>query len=169
MTFNYLPVGIFRVYDHDDHFITTSYVAALTGSITGLSRIPWTIKPVWAMLSDGVPLFGYRRKSYIVLGSFLCTLSCVVLGEKVKLENIRLSMITTMMQLKFTFDFTLLRSVDLQVFMDIATFSVLVASCFFTQLDLRFVTFTEHSQTIDVPHNILSFYPTQLLAWTNDT
>ncbi|RHY12367.1 hypothetical protein DYB25_004214 [Aphanomyces astaci] len=29
--------------------------------------IPWGIKPVYGILSDSLPLFGYRRKSYLVL------------------------------------------------------------------------------------------------------
>jgi Na+/melibiose symporter-like transporter len=36
-----------------------------------LSRIPWLIKPVYGLLSDSVPLFGRRRKSYFVLAAFL--------------------------------------------------------------------------------------------------
>lgn len=28
--------------------------------------LPWTIKPLYGFLSDGLPLFGYRRKSYLV-------------------------------------------------------------------------------------------------------
>src|SRR5689334_17819466 len=32
--------------------------------------IPWVIKPLWGAISDFVPLFGYRRRSYLVLASF---------------------------------------------------------------------------------------------------
>lgn len=35
--------------------------------LTGLSSIPWMIKPLYGFLSDAVPLFGYRRRSYLVL------------------------------------------------------------------------------------------------------
>jgi len=38
-------------------------------------RLPWTIKPVWGILSDSYTLFGYKRKSYLFLTaliSFLC-------------------------------------------------------------------------------------------------
>lgn len=35
--------------------------------LTGLSGIPWMIKPVYGFISDSVPLFGYRRRSYLVL------------------------------------------------------------------------------------------------------
>jgi MFS family permease len=36
-----------------------------------LSTIPWVIKPVYGLLSDFVPLFGRRRKSYFLLTSGL--------------------------------------------------------------------------------------------------
>ena len=33
--------------------------------------LPWTIKPLYGVLSDFVPLAGYRRKTYLILGSSL--------------------------------------------------------------------------------------------------
>lgn len=45
---------------------TTAYLSVLT--------IPWMIKPLYGLISDFVPLFGYRRKSYLIL---LNTLSAV--------------------------------------------------------------------------------------------
>ena len=44
----------------------------------GITTAPWIIKPVWGMCSDCLPLFGYRRKSYLILWgivSFLCWLA----------------------------------------------------------------------------------------------
>ena len=38
-----------------------------------LSTIPWVIKPVYGLLSDFVPLFGRRRKSYFLLTSALAS------------------------------------------------------------------------------------------------
>lgn len=38
---------------------TTEYLAILT--------IPWVIKPLYGLVSDFIPLFGYRRKSYLFL------------------------------------------------------------------------------------------------------
>ncbi len=32
-------------------------------------NIPWIIKPVYGLVSDFVPLFGYRRKSYLVIAN----------------------------------------------------------------------------------------------------
>jgi MFS family permease len=31
--------------------------------------LPWIIKPLWGAISDFVPLFGYRRRSYLVLAN----------------------------------------------------------------------------------------------------
>ncbi|MBI2108924.1 MAG: MFS transporter [Parcubacteria group bacterium] len=36
-----------------------------------LVTIPWMIKPLYGFLSDSVPIFGYRRKSYFFIASFL--------------------------------------------------------------------------------------------------
>jgi MFS family permease len=38
----------------------------ITGFIT-LFNLPWIIKPLYGLISDFVPLFGYRRKSYLLL------------------------------------------------------------------------------------------------------
>lgn len=55
----------------DDLHVGPSLLAKTTGVIAA----PWIIKPLWGMISDCFPLFGYRRKSYIILWgivSFLC-------------------------------------------------------------------------------------------------
>jgi MFS family permease len=39
----------------------TAYFAVL--------NFPWVIKPIFGLVSDFVPLFGYRRKSYLILSS----------------------------------------------------------------------------------------------------
>jgi MFS family permease len=31
--------------------------------------LPWVIKPLWGAISDFIPLFGYRRRSYLVLAN----------------------------------------------------------------------------------------------------
>src|SRR5512147_1851538 len=36
-----------------------------------IASIPWFIKPLYGLLSDFVPLFGRRRKSYLLLTSAL--------------------------------------------------------------------------------------------------
>jgi len=37
----------------------------------GILTLPWTIKPLYGFLSDGFPIGGYRRRSYLVLGGMV--------------------------------------------------------------------------------------------------
>lgn len=41
----------------------------------GILSLPWTIKPLYGLLSDGFPIFGYRRRSYLILAGFVGFLS----------------------------------------------------------------------------------------------
>ena len=34
-----------------------------------LFNLPWIIKPLYGLVSDFVPLFGYRRKSYLLIAN----------------------------------------------------------------------------------------------------
>ncbi len=43
--------------------------AAQTATFFSITVIPWLIKPVYGLISDFVPLFGQRRKSYFILTS----------------------------------------------------------------------------------------------------
>jgi MFS family permease len=42
----------------------------VTASLSVIT-FPWVIKPVWGIVSDFVPLFGYRRKAYLLLASLV--------------------------------------------------------------------------------------------------
>lgn len=57
----------------DDLGLSPAAVSALTGILV----FPWLIKPLYGFLSDSVPLFGYRRRSYLagagVLGAVAWT------------------------------------------------------------------------------------------------
>src|SRR5262245_6414997 len=48
---------------------TFSLSAAQTATFFSITVIPWLIKPVYGLISDFVPLFGQRRKSYFLLTS----------------------------------------------------------------------------------------------------
>lgn len=53
--------------------------AAQTAAFFSITVIPWLIKPVYGVLSDLVPLFGLRRKSYFLLTSGLAaTMGCAL-------------------------------------------------------------------------------------------
>jgi folate/biopterin transporter len=49
-------------------------------ALSGLFVLPWTIKPVYGFLSDGLPLFGFKRKSYLIAAGLTGGLSYAVLG-----------------------------------------------------------------------------------------
>jgi folate/biopterin transporter len=46
----------------------------------GILALPWTIKPLYGFLSDGFPIFGYRRRSYLVLAGMVGFLSYATLA-----------------------------------------------------------------------------------------
>ncbi|MGK7939693.1 MAG: folate/biopterin family MFS transporter [Crocosphaera sp.] len=56
---------------------------AQTGALIGVAAIPWVIKPFFGFLSDGLPIFGYRRRPYLVLSGLLGSLSWVLLATVV--------------------------------------------------------------------------------------
>lgn len=45
----------------------------------GIVSIPWVIKPVWGFMSDGFPIFGYHRRSYLFLGAMLSCIMWIVM------------------------------------------------------------------------------------------
>src|SRR5262245_37888083 len=49
-------------------------------SFFAITTIPWLIKPVYGLVSDFLPLFGRRRKSYFLITSTLAGLAGVALG-----------------------------------------------------------------------------------------
>eukprot|EP00250_Pteridium_aquilinum_P005841 c15869_g1_i1 orf=240-1958(+) len=53
---------------------------AETAIISGVSAAPWLIKPLYGFISDGLPLFGYRRRSYLVLCGLLGAVSWAVMA-----------------------------------------------------------------------------------------
>lgn len=56
---------------------TLHFGPAEMAAITGLFTLPWAIKPIYGFISDGFPLWGYRRRSYLVLSGlvgFVCYL-----------------------------------------------------------------------------------------------
>jgi MFS family permease len=52
--------------------------AGQVATFFAITVVPWLVKPVYGLLSDFVPLFGYRRRSYVILSSALAVLSAVV-------------------------------------------------------------------------------------------
>jgi MFS family permease len=53
---------------------------AALGALMALLAVPWTIKPIFGLLSDFVPLFGSRRRNYLLLANGLAALSLLLLA-----------------------------------------------------------------------------------------
>jgi MFS family permease len=52
----------------------------VTAALTAFN-LPWIVKPIYGLVSDFVPLFGYRRKSYLILASILATLAYLLAAQ----------------------------------------------------------------------------------------
>jgi folate/biopterin transporter len=64
----------------DDLGLTPAEVAALTG----IAALPWTIKPLFGFISDGLPIGGYRRRPYLVLSGLLGAAAWLALATVVQ-------------------------------------------------------------------------------------
>jgi hypothetical protein len=53
---------------------------AALGALMALLAIPWSLKPVFGLLSDFVPLFGSRRRSYLLPSTAIAALSLLALA-----------------------------------------------------------------------------------------
>lgn len=63
----------------DDLGLSPAEVAALMG----VAALPWVIKPLFGFISDGLPLFGYRRRSYLILSGLLGATAWIALATVV--------------------------------------------------------------------------------------
>ena len=52
-------------------------------ALMGITTLPWVIKPVYGFLSDGLPIFGYRRKPYLIIAGLLGSASWTSLATVV--------------------------------------------------------------------------------------
>ncbi len=63
----------------DELGLTPAQVSALLGIVA----LPWIIKPLFGFMSDGLPIFGYRRRPYLILSGILGAISWVSLATLV--------------------------------------------------------------------------------------
>lgn len=56
--------------------------AAGTATFLAIVAVAWNIKPLYGLTSDFFPLFGYRRKSYLILTSALAAAAWFLLGSQ---------------------------------------------------------------------------------------
>lgn len=73
MAISQLAVSFFL---KDDLGLSPAEVA----SLVGITMLPWTIKPLYGLVSDGFPIFGYRRRPYLLLSSFLGIFAWLSMG-----------------------------------------------------------------------------------------
>ena len=64
-----------------DHYgkDVAGWSATHLASMHALLALPWAVKPIYGALSDNLPLFGSRRRSYLVAASGLAASACLVL------------------------------------------------------------------------------------------
>lgn len=60
----------------DELLLSPVQVSALLGIVA----LPWIIKPIFGFISDGLPIFGYRRRPYLILSGILGAISWVSLA-----------------------------------------------------------------------------------------
>ena len=60
----------------DELHLSPAEVSALLGVVA----LPWMIKPLFGFISDGLPIFGYRRRPYLVLSGFIGATAWVLLA-----------------------------------------------------------------------------------------
>jgi len=65
----------------------TAYFAVL--------NFPWIIKPVFGLVSDFVPLFGYRRKSYLIIASLCAIGAYAVIARQAEPAAFALALLLT--------------------------------------------------------------------------
>ncbi|MGB3652227.1 MAG: folate/biopterin family MFS transporter [Rivularia sp. (in: cyanobacteria)] len=63
----------------DELGLSPAEVSALFGIVV----LPWIIKPLFGFFSDGFPIFGYRRRPYLILSGILGTLAWVAMATVV--------------------------------------------------------------------------------------
>jgi MFS family permease len=78
-----------------------------------ITTIPWLIKPVYGLISDFLPLAGYRRKSYFVLMSSLAALAALVLASGALIKTGPIATLTLDLPLSGPTTFTLVAGVGL--------------------------------------------------------
>lgn len=63
--------------------------------ISSISAIPWLIKPVYGLISDSYPIFGMRRKPYLLFFGTLCCCMWLYMAVFIKTKTIAVLTIFT--------------------------------------------------------------------------
>ncbi|MBI1734925.1 MAG: hypothetical protein HYR51_07105 [Candidatus Rokubacteria bacterium] len=78
-----------------------------------IATIPWLIKPVYGLISDFVPLFGYRRRSYFMLTSGVAALAGLVLATSGLIKHGAITTSTLALPFSGTMTYTFVAGVGL--------------------------------------------------------
>jgi MFS family permease len=77
--------------------------AGQTATFFTVLTLPWFVKPLYGLISDFLPLFGRRRKSYLMLSSGLAAATGMFLALLGKHSYLALAMLVTLMGLGLAF------------------------------------------------------------------
>eukprot|EP00891_Asterochloris_glomerata_P007327 jgi/Astpho2/7327/fgenesh1_pg.00113_%23_115_t len=61
--------------------------------LTGLGAAPWVVKPLYGFISDTVPIFGYRRRSYLIICGILGAASWLAMSAVVSSSSFACAML----------------------------------------------------------------------------
>ena len=70
------------------YFKSLGLTADAVTALLAVAAIPWMIKPLYGLMTDFVPLFGYRRKSYLLLMAGLAAIGYLGLSRLLSAELI---------------------------------------------------------------------------------
>jgi folate/biopterin transporter len=83
----------------DELGLSPAQVAALMG----IAALPWVVKPLFGFISDGLPVFGYRRRPYLILSGLLGAGAWVALATVVHSPGVAtLAIATTSLSVAFS-------------------------------------------------------------------
>lgn len=50
--------------------------------LANAGALPWLVKPVYGFLSDTIPIWGLRRRPYLILGGFVGVLTALTVLQR---------------------------------------------------------------------------------------
>ena len=56
--------------------------------LTSFAAFPWVVKPLYGFLSDTLPIFGYRRRSYLIICGLLGIMTLLCFGLHAQCPNL---------------------------------------------------------------------------------
>jgi len=78
--------------------------AAQVATFFSITAIPWFLKPAYGLISDFIPLFGRRRKSYLILTCTVAAAAGMTLGTAVEHTYLALVTLFTLMAFGLAFN-----------------------------------------------------------------